>query len=98
MLIDKALEYIGLDKGTSFVLYLIQYSNPETKIFSRTYKQIQEDLKISPATIARYFKTLEQNSLIFRAGEGKWFIPAVIGRSYTCEGPECYVVGKLNKK
>ena len=95
MLIDKALEYIGLDKGTSFALYLIQYANPETKIFSRTYKQIQEDLNISQVTISRYFKLLEEDGLIVRAGVGSWYIPAVIGRSDTCDGPEWYVEGKL---
>ena len=91
MLLDRALEYIGLDKGSAFVL---QYSNPKTKIFSRTYNQIQEDLGISHPTVARYFKTLEEAGLIIRAGTGKWIIPAVIGKSYTCDGPECYVRSK----
>ena len=95
MLIDKALEHVGLDNGTKFALYLFQYANPKTKVFSRTYKQIQEDLGISQVTIARYFKVLEECGSIFRAGEGKWFIPGVIGKSDTCDGPEWYVEGKL---
>lgn len=94
MLIDKALERVGLDNGAKFVLYLCQYANPDTKIFSRTYKQIQNDLGISQVTIAKYFQTLEDSGLIIRSGNGRWRIPAVIGKSESCDGPEWYVESK----
>lgn len=94
MRIDTALERIGLDKGTKFLLYLVQHTNPGTKIFNRTYKQIQSDIGISQVTISRYFKSLEENSLIFRVPSGGWFVPAVIGDSDTADGPEWYVESK----
>ena len=95
MRIDKTLEFVGMDKGTKFALYLCQYANPNTKIFSRTYKQIQDDLGISQVTIAHYFKLLEESNLIIRAGDGKWRVPAVIGASESCDGLEWYAESKL---
>lgn len=94
MLIDKAMGHVGLDKGTSFVLYVLQHTNPRTKIFSRTYTQIQNDLGVSRVSISQFFKGLEEDGLLVRAGEGKWFVPAVIGKSQTCCGPEWYVEHK----
>lgn len=94
MRIDKALEFASMDKGTKFALYLCQYANPDTKIFSRTYKQIQKDLGVSHVTIAKYFQTLENSGLIVRAGDGRWKVPAVIAKSESCDGPEWYVESK----
>ena len=94
MLIDKAIAFAGADKGTMFALYLCQHANPHTKIFSRSYKQIQDDLGISQVSIAKYFKLLEESNLITRAGDGKWRIHAVVQGSETCDGPEWYVTSR----
>lgn len=91
MLLDTMYEVVKPDRGAQFVLYLISHADPKTKIFSRNYRQIKNDLDISEPTIAHYFKILEDNGTIVRNGLGGWFIKAVVGESSTCDGPEPYV-------
>lgn len=78
-LIDNALLRLSLSKGEELAFYILRHTNGDTKIFSRSYAQMQKDLGISQATIAHAFKEMEKNGGIIRAGVGKWFIPAVVG-------------------
>lgn len=95
MLIDRAMDYFPLSNGAKIVLYILQHTDVNTKIFSRTYNQIQKDLNVSQPTISKVFKTLKENETLIPAGVGKWYVPAVVGYSDTAEGPEIFVRNKL---
>lgn len=77
--IDKALEKLPASKEEEVALYILRHTDGDTKIFSRTYNQIQKDINVTQATIAKVFKTLEANGTLIRAGFGKWYLPGVIG-------------------
>ena len=77
--IDKALEGLPMSKEEEVALYILRNTDGDTKIFSRTYKQIQKDINVSQVTIAKVFKILESNGTLIRAGVGKWYLPGVIG-------------------
>lgn len=95
MRIDKAMEYLNPSKGVQLILYIAQYTDGNTKIFSRTYNQIQKDTGISQVTIAKIFKDLESKGLMIHVSQSKWLIPAVEGYSDSSEGPGWFVESKL---
>lgn len=91
MLIDPIFQKLDNSAGTRLIMYLLGHTNGDTKVFSRTYAQIQKDLGISSSTIARYFKRLESQGLLIRKSRSEWIVPAIMGYSDTCEGPEWYI-------
>lgn len=78
-MLDNAVSKLTLSKYEEIVFYIIRHTDGDTKIFSRTYAQMQNDLNVSQTTIAETLKVLENTGSIFRAGNGKWYIPAVVG-------------------
>ena len=91
MLLDKMYDMINPNSGERFGVYLITHANPETKIFSRTYKQISADLGIPRSSVEYYFKSLKKAGVIVKVGPDKWYIPAIECRSETCEAPGYYL-------
>lgn len=77
--LDAMLSYLKLSPAEAIVIYILRHTDGNTKIFSRTYNEIQKATGASQNTIARTFKALEKNGTLKRAGYGKWYVPAIIG-------------------
>lgn len=88
--VDKAIANLKLSAAEKIVFYILRNTNGDTKIFDRTYKQIQKDLNVSPNEISNVFHKLESNGTLIRAGFGKWFVPAVIG--YECDDEDAWTI------
>lgn len=94
MLLDNLFEFIKPSKSEQLIMYIIQHTDGDTQIFSRTYSRIQKDLGISKNTISRVMNTLQESGTIDYLGGSKWRIKAVTGYSDTCDGPGFYVTNK----
>lgn len=77
--IDDVINKLTLSQAEEVVYYIIRHTDGDTKIFSRSYNQIQKDLNVTAKTVAKVFKLLEANGTLIRAGLGRWYVPAVIG-------------------
>ena len=95
MLINRAYEHPDTSKGARLVMYILQHTDGNTKVFSRTYKQIQEDTGISYMTIADVFKKLEADGTLIHTSKSEWFVPAVVGYSDKEEPDKDYVESLL---
>lgn len=94
MLIDKAFETVGLTKAMEITLYIIQHTDAKTKIFCRTYKEIQKETGASERTIADTLKYLASKGALEHLGGSRWVNNMVEGYSRTCNGDELYVRNK----
>ena len=94
MLIDRAYEMLEPSKSMAVIMYVLQHTDGDTRIFSRTYNQIQKDTGVSQATIAKVFKYMESKGAIEYLGKSRWMNYVVKGASYRCDGPEFYVENK----
>lgn len=94
MLVDKAFEMLGTSKAMDVAIYVLQHTNAKTKVFNRTYNQIQKDTGASQGTIARAFKYMESIGVLDYLGGSKWINNAVEGYSDNCNGNDFFVVNK----
>ena len=78
MFVENAYSRLNLSKAEIVVNYIIQHADPETKIFNRTYAQIQKDTGASSATVARVFNALEENKTLLRHSPSGWFVTAIV--------------------
>lgn len=80
MLVRPILESVyDDDSGISVLLYIIEHTDPETKIFSRSYSQMEKELHVSSATISRTFKKLSESGVLINTGLGRWY-NRIVGR------------------
>lgn len=89
--LDQAFRMMNLSKGAQIVYYILKHTDGETKIFSKTYKEIQNATGASQPTIAKVFDVLEGCGALVRAGFGKWYVPAVIGYEPDDEEENWYI-------
>lgn len=94
MLIDKAFNMLGTSKIMDVLIYVLQHTNGDTRIFSRTYNQIQKDTGVSQMTIAKAFKYMQDKGALEYLGNSRWLNYMVEEYSDTCDGPEFYVENK----
>lgn len=62
------------NKQWEVLMYIIEHTDIETKLFTRTYNQIEQDVQVSQATIAKVFKKLQDNHFIERKGNLGWVV------------------------
>lgn len=72
------------------LLYLMQHVDSNF-VFSRTYKQIQKDLKVTEPTISSTLKKLQDAGSIEHLGGSRWKVNVLEDGSDTCDGTEWYV-------
>ena len=94
MLVDRAFDMLGTSRAMDVAFYVLQHTDGHTKIFNRTYNQIQKDTGASQGTIAKVFKYMESIGALEDLGNSKWVNNVVEGYSSSCDGPEFYVENK----
>lgn len=90
MLVEKLNERLNLSKGEQLVHYIIHNTNPDTFEFSKTYKEIQNDLQMSPSMIAEYMRRFEDSGTIVRSGRGRWKVLAIVRLTDSSDGPDLH--------
>jgi len=90
-LVDEAFSKLDMTKSMELLFYLIQNTDVRSKIFRRTYKEIQKDTGASERTIARVIKYLESKGILEHVGTSEWRNNLVEEYSDRCDGEEFYV-------
>ena len=80
------------NKQMQVVIYILQHTDAKTKIFSRTYNQIQKDTKVSQPTIAKVLKVMQKNGAMEYLGDSRWRVPMVLDDVDVPKDPDYYYV------
>ena len=91
MLINKVYAEMPKSAAMDILMYIVSNTDPDTKVFSRTYEDIQKATGASRDTISRTIARLAMAGIIQWVGNGKWYNSIVDGWSKTCNGPDWYV-------
>ena len=89
MLVEEIYDKLpGKSKQFEVLLYVIQHTDVDNKLFSRTYGQIERDVKVSQPTIAKVFRILQENGFIEKQGHSGWKVNVGLEKAsdYTSEG------------
>lgn len=91
MLISNVVNKVDNSASTRLLMYVLSHTNTNSKIFHRSYKDIQKDTGVSADTVSRVMKALQDNGAAEYLGDSRWYMHIVTGGSDSYEGDDFYV-------
>jgi len=85
---------IELTAQWKVLMYILEHTDGNTKLFVRTYKEIKDDIGVSEMTISKVFQKMQKIGCITKLGNSHWRINMVEGYSDTCDGIQPFVIAK----
>lgn len=99
MIIDNMMKHLPNSPFMDVVNYILSHTDGDSKVFKRTYIEIQKETGVSQVTISKVIRTMENLQFLEKLGKGCWKNNMILGKSRVADDgyDNLYIISRNNE-